>query len=203
MKLTALLILLSAGLVLAEPPTGDFGDDFTGYAPGAAPGGFGTSATVNTGAGGIGKWTITSPGVYEGAIANAPGNGNGMISSIRGVPYLGGGVNRNFTYSSKIKILNVAQNFRLGLVALGGAQPIYIQKYYFAGIDQAGHLFIQSSASSAQGLAPGAAASVPGGVGDYTFTLEGKYNGAALTLILTVSDGTHTASTSATAAPGH
>jgi len=198
-----------AQLFSAQPsapslPT-SFGDNFDSDTVGTVPPGFGAASNVNTGGGGVNSWSVInssgSNNVYETVLTNAPGNGSGTGTSVRGVPYLGAGLTRNFTYSTNLKVISAPSQYNIGIIALSGPESNLSGNYYLAGVTQAGVVFLQSSNGGTTGLTLGSPTNLPGGlvVGtNYTFTITGTYSGSTLTLAYTVTDGTNTGSLSAT-----
>ncbi len=197
-------VLYSAQPSAPTLPT-SFGDNFDDDATDALPPAFGVSSNINTGGGGVNEWSVVNESgtnnVYQAVLTNAPGNGSGSATSIAGVPYLGGGINRNFTYSTNLKVVSAPSQYNIGIVALSGAESDLSGDYYRAGVNQSGSVFLQSSNGRTTGLTLGTATNLPGGlvVGtNYTFTITGTYSDSTLTLAFTVTDGTHTGSLSAT-----
>ena len=201
-------LTLASCLVLGRPllhaqPSTQYGDNFDAYTAGAQPGGFafGKNGSVNTH-----SYTINGAGAdkqLRAVVNNQSFAGGGISSAIRSVPYIGGLNQKGFTLTSTMKVVTAPSSYNLSLVALAGSQPIVLGSYYRASISNTGVPAINSSNGGTTGLVLGTATNLSSGLvagTTYTFTLKGTYSGGALSLAFTVTDGTNTASLSATAA---
>ena len=152
------------------------------------------------------SWIVTAPTsdhLYQASLTNGPDYGSGTSSSIIDVSNLGGANQNNFVLSSTVTVTTAPTEYNIGMVACALSQPSFLYNYYYAGMDQSGNIFIRSNDNNSSGLVLGTATNLTGGVvvgTTYTITLVGTYSGGALTLSLTISDGIHNATLTATAA---
>jgi beta-glucanase (GH16 family) len=197
----AALAILCLAQVVNPPqaqaaPFTQFGENFdSGDAPGFKKGGSSTTYTT---------WTVNA-GQYRNVITAPSGIGGTTSYSVRGMPYMGGVHRKDFTMSSKIRVVSASHGFTVGMVALAPTHPYNTTNgpYYWFCMDSSGAIKIRTKWDDVTGLTLGTPTNLPGAMAigtTYTFIVQGTYNGNSLNLDFTVTDGTNTASLSATAA---